>query len=65
MRGHGAHMWMCAAMVVVALVVVLATGSALYILPAVGCVLMMGAMMWMMMGGMGRHGGGQDRSDRS
>lgn len=56
---------MCAAMVVVALVVVLATGSALYILPAVGCLLMMGAMMWMMMAGMGRHGGGPDRSDRS
>jgi hypothetical protein len=38
-------MWMCAAVVVIALVVVAATGSALYILPAIGCVLMMGAMM--------------------
>ena len=65
MRGHGAHMWMCAAMVVVALVVVAATGNAVFILPAVGCMLMMGAMMWMMMGGMGGHGGGSDRSDRS
>jgi hypothetical protein len=58
-------MWMCAAMVVVALVVVLATGSALYILPALGCMLMMGAMMWMMLSGMSGHGGGSDRSDRS
>lgn len=65
MRGHGAHMWMCAVMVVVALVVVLATRSALYVLPALGCMLMMGVMMSMMMGGMGRDRGGSDRSDRS
>jgi hypothetical protein len=51
-------MWMCAAMVVVALVVVAATGKGFFILPALGCMLMMGAMMWMMMRGMGgRHGG--------
>jgi len=58
-------MWICAAMVVVALVVVLVTGSALYILPALGCVLMMGVMMWMIVGGMGGHGGDSDRSHRS
>ena len=64
MRGHGVHMWMCAAMVAVALVAVLVTGSAWYILPALGCMLMMGAMMWLMMGAMGGRGG-SDRSDRS
>jgi hypothetical protein len=56
MRGHGTLMWMCGAVVVVALVVVVATGSAFSFLPVVGCVLMMGAMMFMM-GGMGRRGG--------
>jgi hypothetical protein len=49
-------MWICGAVVLVALVVVLATGSALPFLPVIGCVLMMGAMMFMM-GGMGRRGG--------
>ena len=43
MRGHGALMWMCAAMIGVALVVVLATGNGLYVLPAVACAVMMGA----------------------
>ena len=54
MRGHAAHMWMCAAMVVVALIVVLSTGNFAAFLPVVGCVLMMAVMM-QMMGGMGRH----------
>ena len=63
MRGHGTHIWMCVALVVVALVLVLATGSGAYfVLPALGCMLMMGAMMWMMMGGMGGRGGGSNRS---
>ena len=62
MRGHGAHMWMCVGMAAVALVVVLATGSAFFIVPALGCMLMMGAMMWMMMA-MGGHRG-SDRSDK-
>ena len=60
MRGHGAHMWMCGAMVVGALIIVLATGSAVAFLPVIGCVLMMGVMM-AMMGGMGGHGRDRDR----
>lgn len=55
-------MWMCVGMAVVALVVVLATGNALYIVPALGCMLMMAAMMWMMMMMGGRRS--SDRSDR-
>ena len=47
-------------MVAVALIAVVATGNA-YVLPAVGCVLMRGARMWMM-GGTGGRGGGSDRS---
>ena len=54
MRGHAAHIWMCAAMVVLALIVVLSTGSLAALLPVVGCVLMMAVMM-RIMGGMGGH----------
>jgi hypothetical protein len=50
-------MWMCAAMVLGALLVVVAvTGSGYALLPAVGCVLMMVVMM-RMMGGMGDRDG--------
>jgi hypothetical protein len=59
MRGHAAHMWMCGAMVVGALAVVLVTGNALAFLPVIGCVLMMVVMM-QMMGAMN----GRDRGDR-
>jgi hypothetical protein len=38
-------MWMCGAMVVGALLIVLFTGNALAFLPVVGCVLMMVVMM--------------------
>ena len=60
MRGHGAHMWMCGAMVVAALAIVLFTGNPLAFLPVIGCVLMMVVMM-QMMGGMGGHGDGSSK----
>jgi len=49
-------MWGCMAFGVLAIVLI-ASGvgaAAFFIIP---CMLMMGAMMWMMMGGMGRNGG--------
>ena len=53
-------MWGCVALGVVAIALVSSGfgAGALFIIP---CMLMMGAMMWMMMGGMGRMGGGDDR----
>jgi hypothetical protein len=59
MRGHAAHMWLCAAMIAGALIVVLITGNGFALMPVVGCVLMMVVMM-QMMGGHG-HGRGGDR----
>ena len=43
-------MWMCGAMVVGALVVVLFTGNGLAFLPVIACVLMMVVMMQLMGG---------------
>jgi hypothetical protein len=54
-------MWVCAGVIVGALGLLLITGSTLYLLPAIGCVLMMAAMMWLMMSLPGRRG----RSDGS
>jgi hypothetical protein len=45
-------MWMCGAMVLGALALVLFTGNVFALLPVIGCVLMMVVMM-QMMGGMG------------
>lgn len=61
MRGHGAHVWMCAAVIAGALVVLFSTGDAFAFLPVIGCVLMMVVMM-QLMGGMGR---GNDRNDET
>ena len=55
-------MWGCVAFAVVAIALV-ASGfgaGALFIIP---CMLMMGAMMWMMMGSVGAKGGGGRRDD--
>jgi hypothetical protein len=49
-------MWMCGAMAVAAVVLVVATGSAYALLPGLGCVLMLAVMVWMM-GRIGRGGG--------
>ena len=51
MRGHASHMWMCGAMVLGALALVLVTGSPLGVIPVIACVLMMVVMMSMMSGG--------------
>ncbi len=50
-------MWGCAALVLLAVIMAL-TGYASALLFIVPCTLMMGAMMWMMMGG-GTRGNGQ------
>ncbi len=44
--------WGCAALILVAMIVAIA-GHAYVLLFVIPCMLMMGAMMWMMMGGMG------------
>lgn len=59
MHGHRAHVWMCGAMIVAALAVLLLTADGLAFAPILGCILMMVVMMWMM-GGMGNH----DRESR-
>jgi hypothetical protein len=50
------HMLVCLALVLAGVVLVAAGASAVAFIPAVGCALMMGAMVWMMMRG-GGHGG--------
>lgn len=53
-------MWGCVAILVVAVTLLLAGANIAYALFALPCILMMGAMMWMMMrgksGGSGRSG---------
>jgi hypothetical protein len=51
------HMWICGAFIGIAVVVVALGGSAWILIPALGCMAMMGAMMWMMM----RMGSGNGR----
>ena len=58
MSGHRAHMWICGAMVLVAVGVLAITGRAFTLLPIIGCVLMLLVMMQMMRG-MGGRGGDQ------
>ncbi len=53
-------MWGCVAFAALAIVLISSGvgAGALFIIP---CMLMMGAMMWMMMGGMNRPGSGPDQ----
>jgi len=53
-------MWGCGALLLVAVIVALA-GHAYALLFLIPCMAMMGAMVWMMMGGMGGMGGGGQR----
>jgi hypothetical protein len=50
-------MWGCVALLALVVVLSLAGANAGYLLFALPCLLMMGAMMWMMTGGMGGRGG--------
>ena len=50
------HMLVCLALVLAGVVLVAAGANAVAFIPAVGCALMMGAMVWMMLRG-GGHGG--------
>lgn len=59
MTKHASHMWMCGAMIAFALVALVVSGNPVVLIPALGCLLMMGAMMFMMM----RMTGGGGRSD--
>jgi hypothetical protein len=52
---HGKHMYICAGLMALAVVLVLAGANALVFIPALGCALMMGMMVWMMVR---PHGGG-------
>jgi hypothetical protein len=53
-------MWICGALIAVAVLVVAVGGSAWILIPALGCMAMMGTMMWMMM----RMGSGNGRGPR-
>ncbi len=51
-------MWGCVAILSLAVILSVALANPLYLLFVVPCMLMLGAMVWMMMGGMGSGSGG-------
>lgn len=53
MKNHSKMMWGCAAMVALLVILAIAGSNAGLALFALPCMLMMGAMVWMMMRGMG------------
>lgn len=54
-------MWGCLAIVALAVVLAVALTTPYYLLVALPCVLMIGAMLWMMRGGMGDGSGRRGR----
>jgi hypothetical protein len=52
------HMIVCAALIVAGIVLVATGAGAVALLPALGCAAMMGMMIWMMIGAGGGRGGG-------
>ena len=44
------HVWMCVGVITVALGLGVVTGVGAFLLVPIACVVMIGAMMWMMMG---------------
>ena len=54
-------MWGCVAILVLAVIISVAGANVSFLLIAVPCMLMMGAMVWMMMGGMGSGFGGSGK----
>ena len=52
------HLLVCAGLVIVGIVLVTAGADAFAFIPALGCALMMGMMIWMMVRARG-HGGGK------
>ena len=62
MRQHSMKMmWGCVAVLVIVVVLAVTGANAGFLLFALPCMLMMGAMMWMMMGGIGGRGRGGPR----
>jgi len=53
MKNSMKMMWGCAAIIALGVILAVAGANVGYLLFALPCALMMGAMMWMMMGGMG------------
>lgn len=62
MKHHLRHLWMCAPMVVVGVILVATGAGWAAVLPVLGCVLMMTLMMGGMAAGMNRHRGHGGRS---
>jgi hypothetical protein len=53
------HMLICAGLVIVGIVLITAGAQAFAFIPALGCALMMGMMIWMMVRPGGHGGGGK------